>query len=667
MRGDEFFRRIAVQPPLTKLHPRLAGFFKDYFAREKVVPFGERFVVNTHFPPYPSPAFDNLAAAFGQYGDAGARRLYSVTFAVTNRCSFNCWHCYNAGRSQTDLPLETLRRVVGELRALGAVQVALTGGEPLLREDLEDIAGSFDERSCVIVGTTGAGLTESRAGRLRNAGVFGVGISLDSVDEAEHDRLRGQAGAFRIALDALHTARQAGLYPYVVSVASHDFLQPAYFMKFLRFAGDAGALEVHLLEPSATGKLAGRTDVMLAPADRQRIFDYQQEVAQRDDLPILSAYAYLESSDAFGCGAGLTHLYIDGSGEVCPCQLVPMSFGNVGREPLVDILARMGEHFRKPRATCVGRVFARQLGNHPLPAPPEISQRLCEECLPRDHVLPRFFQLQVEARAEVGAHELRAAYDQVHEEYDAFWLTQAGQPIVDLVEKLPWRGDERVFEAGCGTGYATALLAQRAAYVVAVDLSDGMLKQARQRLEARGGDRVRLVTGDALHTLVAEGPFDVVFSSWVLGYIPLRPFFVGAAQALVAGGRLAFVVHKENSPREPLEIFGGLVAEDPSVLQKRVAFDFPRDARHVYEELGKTGLTSAEIWEGAVTFRFAQPAGVLEHLLKSGAGTAFYDAIDPARRAGLTNEFLARLGARHSGAGDYTVTHQYVACIAVKA
>ena len=103
------------------------------------------------------------------------------------------------------------------------------------------------------------------------------------------------------------------------------------------------------------------------------------------------------------------------------------------------------------------------------------------------------------------------------------------------------------------------------------------------------------------------------------------------------------------------------------MLQNRVAFDFPRDARHVYEELGKTGLTSAEIWEGAVTFRFAQPAGVLEHLLKSGAGTAFYDAIDPARRAGLTNEFLARLGARHSGAGDYTVTHQYVACIAVKA
>ena len=335
MRGDEFFVRIAKQPPFTKLHPSVAVFFKDYFSHEKAVHLDGRVVMNTHFPPYPSRAFDNLVDGFRLLGDASERRLYSVMLAVTNRCTFNCWHCYNAGRSQVDLDLETLKRTVVDLQRLGVVMVTLSGGEPLLRDDLEDIAELFDERSCLIVGTTGAGLTAARAHRLRGAGVFGVGISLDSMHEEEHDRLRGKKGAFRIALDALQVAWQNDLYPYVVTVATHDLLQPANFMQFLRFAAEAGAREVHLLEPSATGKLAGREDVLLSNTERQVMLEYQKQVAEYDDLPILSSYAYLESPDAFGCGAGLTHLYIDGSGEVCPCQLAPLSFGNISR-PTVD-------------------------------------------------------------------------------------------------------------------------------------------------------------------------------------------------------------------------------------------------------------------------------------------------------------------------------------------
>jgi MoaA/NifB/PqqE/SkfB family radical SAM enzyme/SAM-dependent methyltransferase len=666
MRGDEFFVQISKKPPFTKLHPRVAGFFKDYFAHEKVVHFGERAVVNTHFPPYPSRAFDNLAEGFGQLGDAGARRLYSVTLAVTNRCTFNCWHCYNAGRSQVDLALDVLHKLSAALQDLGAVMITLTGGEPLLRDDLEEIARAFDERSCVIVGTTGAGLSVDRARRLREAGVFGVGISLDSIHEVEHDRLRGMPGAFRIALDALRTARQCDLYPYLVSVATREFLQPDRFMDFMRFAGQAGALEVHLLEPSASGKLAGRTDVLLSNAERRRIFEYQKQVAQESELPILSSYAYLESPDAFGCGAGLTHLYVDGSGELCPCQLVPLSFGNVAREPLALLLDRMGRHFRQPRAACVGRLLAKHVADCPLPTPPETSSGICEKCLPRAHAVPRFFRIHAAAREEVGRDELRSAYDRVYGDYDEFWLTQAARPIEELLEKLRWHGTERVFEAGCGTGYATVLLAERAGSVVAVDLSEGMLAKARERVHAAGLDKVRFVVGDALEVLASEGTFDVVFSSWVLGYIPLKPFFAAASRALEHGGRLAFVVHKENSPREPLEIFAELVARDPSVLQKRVAFDFPRDLEQIRVETATAGLVPEDAWQGAVVFRYESPEGVLEHLLKSGAGTAFYDAIDPARRAALTGEFLKALGETRMPGADYEVRHEFVACLARK-
>jgi len=664
MRGDEFFLQVSRQPPFTKLHPQVAAFFKDYLAKEKVIRFGDRFVVNTHFPPYPSRAFQRLAEGFLLLGDATRRRLYSVTLAVTNRCPYHCWHCYNAGRSHVDLGFPVMQRLAAELQDLGAVTITLTGGEPLLRDDLEEIVALFDDRCCLSLGTTGAGLTDERAARLRDAGLFAVGISLDSIDEQVHDQLRGHKGAFRTALDALRVAGKNGLYPYVVSVATREFLEPDHFMPFMRLAAQSGALEVHLLEPTAVGRLAGRTDVVLGRDERRLIFDYQKQVAEDDDLPILSSYAYLEADTAFGCGAGLTHLYIDGSGEVCPCQLVPMSFGNVGREPLAEILDRMGHHFRKPRAHCAGRLLAKPLPDGQLPTPAEKSEEICRKCLPRKHALPRFFEIRSQAQDEVGRDELEVAYDSVHEDYDEFWLTEAAGPIRDLCRRLPWRGDERVLEAGCGTGYATGLLAEKAARVVAVDISKAMLARARRRLQATGAGNVRFVTGDALEVLGTEGPFDLIFSSWVLGYIPLQPFFAAAGRALSKDGRLAFVVHKENSPREPLEIFGELVARDPSVLRKRIAFDFPRDPDHVKAEMSTAGLKVEQLWEGAVVFSYNSPQEVLEHLLKSGAGTAFYQAIDPKRREALTDEFLESLAARQDGSSAYHVSHDYVACIA---
>ena len=666
MRGDEFFSEVSKRPPFTKLHPKLAGFFKDYFSNEKAVRFGDQMVVNTHFPPYPSRAFDHLADGFRLLGDAYQRRLYSVTLAVTNRCTFNCWHCYNTGRSQVDLTMDTLEKVSTELQELGAVMITLTGGEPLLRNDLEEIVKLFDGRSCVIVGTTGAGLTAKRASKLRDGGAFGVGISLDSTDEGEHDRMRGKNGAYRMALNALATARRSGLYPYIVSVAPREFLRPAHFGSFMRFAAEAGALEVDLLEPSASGKLAGRTDVQLTNEERRLIFDYQKQVAEDDNLPILSSYAYLESPEAFGCGAGSTQLYIDGSGEVCPCQFMPMSFGNVGREPLAQILKRMGRCFRRPRASCLGCRLAGRIPDDRTPTPPDVSLRSCGEQVPESHALPRFFKIHSEARGEVGRDELETAYDRVHDDYDGFWLTEAAKPIEDLVGRLALRGGERVFEAGCGTGYATALLSEKLNDVLAVDLSKGMLAEARKRIHAAGADSVRFVAADALEVLESEGPFDLVFSSWALGYIPLRPFFVAASRALAKAGALAFIVHKENSPREPLEIFAELVARDPSVLLKRVGFDFPRDVADVQAGLAAAGLDVEEVWEGAVVFHYPSAEGVLEHLLKSGAGTAFYDAIEPERRTALTEDFVGLLAERCRCPTDHEVSHEYIACIARK-
>ena len=152
----------------------------------------------------------------------------------------------------------------------------------------------------------------------------------------------------------------------------------------------------------------------------------------------------------------------------------------------------------------------------------------------------------------------------------------------------------------------------------------------------------------------------------MLGYVPLAPFFEAASRALTPGGQLAFIVHKENSPREPLEIFAELVAEEPTALLKRVAFDFPRDSNHVRGLLEAAGLRVERLWEDRIVFRYDSAEKVLEHLLKSGAGTAFYNAIDPARRGALIDRFLQELVRRHEPATDLEVCHDYVACVAKK-
>ncbi|MCX6928403.1 MAG: hypothetical protein NT154_35120 [Verrucomicrobia bacterium] len=124
------------------------------------------------------------------------------------------------------------------------------------------------------------------------------------------------------------------------------------------------------------------------------------------------------------------------------------------------------------------------------------------------------------------------------------------------------------------------------------------------------------------------------------------------------------MVHRENSPRETLEIFSELVAEDPTVLQKQVAFDFPRGTDHVRALVEGANFKVHSLWQDSIVFRYGSPEQVLEHLLKSGAGTAFHDAIDAARRPALTARFLQIMASRHPQGTDYEVRHEYVACVA---
>jgi len=281
---------------------------------------------------------------------------------------------------------------------------------------------------------------------------------------------------------------------------------------------------------------------------------------------------------------------------------------------------------------------------------------------------PAFARALARAAVELRGPDVGASYDRVAGDYERAWLRHAAAPIDRLLDQLPVAG-ARVLDVGCGTGYASVGLAERgASAVVGVDISPGMLEVAAGRAANAGvQDRLRFVTGDFLELAAGweDGAFDLVVSTWVLGYLPLDPAFVAVARLLAPGGELGLVVHRDRSPRRELALFEELVAREPDVMERRVALDFPRDGRDLQAHLRAAGLATAALREESCTFPCADAQGALEHLLMSGAGTVYYDAVRVSERRRLTGDFVERLEAAcHGGPAD--VVHDYCTAVAVR-
>ena len=135
----------------------------NYVSKEsKLTRIGDKIYTNTFTPYFPSLAYDRFLN--GVISITSGKPLPVVTnFAVTPQCPCNCWHCSFSDRSKKDiLSLDQLKKAISDVQDLGASVIGLTGGEPLLREDLEDIIVSIDRRSMPVIFTTGYNLTRDR-------------------------------------------------------------------------------------------------------------------------------------------------------------------------------------------------------------------------------------------------------------------------------------------------------------------------------------------------------------------------------------------------------------------------------------------------------------------------------------------------------------------------
>lgn len=385
--GTLLMPEIRALPISTLWHIR--RLLKD----EKLVRLNRQVVINSFLPPFPGPAFQSMARGL-QRVRRGEAVPVSAYVAVTHRCRYACWHCSQAHRAEQDLPLETLLQATSDLQALGVSIIGLTGGEPLLRDDLAQIIRAVDERSVTLLFTTGDGFTETRAAELKQSGLFGVAVSLDHYDADAHDLRRGRTGAFAAAVAAVRRSRRLGFYTMIQLVATHDLADPATLDRYLELARRLEAHEIRVLEPMPTGLLLDQDpSSRLTPAERDTLRQFHLRANRARQAPKVSAFAHIESPSLYGCGAGFQHLYIDAGGHVCPCDFTPVSFGNILHEPLALIWRRMNAAFARPRSCCFLLRHAealRKAFDGQLPIPFEKVKDLCR-CEPGE-ALPEFYR-----------------------------------------------------------------------------------------------------------------------------------------------------------------------------------------------------------------------------------------------------------------------------------
>jgi len=148
---------------------------------------------------------------------------YSLLAELTYRCPLQCPYCSNPlelNRYNSELETESWKRVLGEAAQLGVVQVHFSGGEPLLRDDLEQLVAHARQQDlyCHLI-TSGVQADEARLGRLRDAGLDALQVSLQDSRQPESDWLAG-ARSFEIKRSAVQAARELG-FPVTLNIVLH--------------------------------------------------------------------------------------------------------------------------------------------------------------------------------------------------------------------------------------------------------------------------------------------------------------------------------------------------------------------------------------------------------------------------------------------------------------
>jgi len=301
--------------------------------------------MNQH--PHPSSKMPSLE----HKGKQSNLRL--VAWEVTRNCNLSCIHCRAAatkGPYPDELDTDASLVLLDQISEVGRPVVILTGGEPLLRPDIFELARHGTRKGLrMVMAPNGTLITEAIAREMAEAGIQRISISLDGATRESHDQFRQVAGAFDGAIRGIEWAKQAGVEFQINTTITQQNLEEMPKIQELAVKLGAVAHHIFLLVPTGRGKYIADQEISAQQYEQALNWFYDQ----RDKVPlhlkatcaphyyrILRERAHEEGKtvtfkthglDAVtrGCLGGTGFCFISNTGIVQPCGFLDLNCGSV--------------------------------------------------------------------------------------------------------------------------------------------------------------------------------------------------------------------------------------------------------------------------------------------------------------------------------------------------
>ncbi len=287
--------------------------------------------------------------------------LRMVAWEVTRSCNLACIHCRASAKHGSyagELTTDEALHLMDEIAAVSKPVIILTGGEPLLRPDIFDIAAYGDRKGLrMVLATNGTLVTEHIAGNMLRAGIKRVSISIDGLNAEMHDAFRMAAGAFEGALAGTEAMKKAGMEFQINTTITKANLNQLPGIMDLAVRLGAAAHHIFLLVPAGRGK--EMAEQAISPADYEKTLNWFYEKSLNCPIQLKATcaphyYRILKQRTqgkggreegpgdplhamTRGCLGGSSFCFISHTGQVQPCGYLEVDCGQIKEERFRDI------------------------------------------------------------------------------------------------------------------------------------------------------------------------------------------------------------------------------------------------------------------------------------------------------------------------------------------
>ncbi len=287
-----------------------------------------------------------------------------IAWEITRRCNLRCIHCRSASEMEVkghpDFSTEEAFRIIDDISSYAKPVMVLSGGEPLIRSDVFDIARYGTEKDLrMCLATNGTLVDDEICERIKESGIKIVSLSLDGSNEDVHDNFRNQKGAFSGTINAARLLKKHGI-EFIIN-SSFTKRNQEEIPKVYRLAKELGATAWYMFMIVPTGRGEEIMSELISKEDYEEILEwhYQMEKDESDMLvrPTCAPHYYrvvlqrsrdekvrfqrrtlkFSTGGAKGCIAGQLICLIDVDGNVLPCSYFPKSAGNIRERSFKDI------------------------------------------------------------------------------------------------------------------------------------------------------------------------------------------------------------------------------------------------------------------------------------------------------------------------------------------